>query len=148
MEVELIVLTPWPESLHIILLLWEIKLLLFVALLPGNYCCLYLHKGIFIFDPVTGNKQPFTIIDKEVNERLCLHGNTVNVYRNTPNTILLLGNHVYCYHLKEKQFSIVSEEKGINIIEGSLKAIACDGHSTYLNDIKHIYELDNHSNKS
>ena len=104
-------------------------------------------QGIFIFDPVTGNKQPFTIIDKEVNERLCLHGNTVNVYRNTPNTILLLGNHVYCYHLKEKQFSIVSEEKGINIIEGSLKAIACDGHSTYLNDIKHIYELDNHSNK-
>lgn len=68
-------------------------------------------QGIFIFDPVTGNKQPFTIIDKEVNERLCLHGNTVNVYRNTPNTILLLGNHVYCYHLKEKQFSIVSEEK-------------------------------------
>ena len=47
-------------------------------------------QGIFIFDPVTGNKQPFTIIDKEVNERLCLHGNTVNVYRNISPTR-------YCY---------------------------------------------------
>lgn len=103
-------------------------------------------QGIFTFDPLTGDKRPFTIINKEVNDRLCMHGNTVNVYQNTPNTILLLSNHVYYYYLQEKKFSIASEEKGIRIIEGSLKAITCNENYTYLNDIKHIYELDNHSN--
>lgn len=126
---------------------WGDKVTSICGFTSGKLLLSIFAEGIFVFDPMTGEKQPFVIVNKETNNRLCKHGNSVNIYQNTPNTLLLLSNHVYCYHLKEKKFSIVSEEKDINIIEGSLKAIAHSERYTYLNDIKHIYELDNNSNR-
>lgn len=99
-------------------------------------------QGIFIFDPATGAKHPFIIIDKETNNRLCNRGKTVNLFQNTAGNILLLGDHIYIYHIKDKKFSIATEEDGKDII-GVLLPIAQEGNYTYLSDSKSIYELDN-----
>lgn len=99
-------------------------------------------QGLFIFNPTTGEKQPFIIIDKETNKRLCNKGKTVNLYQNTPNDILLLADHMYIYHINNKKFSIATEEKGKEII-GTLLPITQKGNYTYLSDSKRIYELNN-----
>ena len=62
---------------------------------PGKLLISLFSKGVFVFNPATGEKQPFTIIDKETTTRLCNRGKSVNLYQNTPNTVLFLGDHIY-----------------------------------------------------
>jgi len=106
---------------------------------PGKLLISLFSKGVFVFNPATGEKQPFTIIDKETTTRLCNRGKSVNLYQNTPNTVLFLGDHIYQYHLKEKKFSTITEEEGKDIV-GTLVPFDHQENLTYINDIKHIYD--------
>lgn len=100
-------------------------------------------QGLFIFDTENGTKKPFTIVDEHINERLCHHGNSVFIYRNTPNSILFLADFVYWYDENTRTFSVIKEKNGVSIKIGSLVAVSGDSRYTYLKDIKNIYRLDN-----
>ena len=113
---------------------------------PGKLLISLFSKGVFVFNPATGEKQPFTIIDKETTTRLCNRGKSVNLYQNTPNIVLFLGDHIYQYHLKEKKFSTITEEEGKDIV-GTLVPFDHQENLTYINDIKHIYELDDQTSR-
>lgn len=91
---------------------WGDKVAFISGFTPGKLLISLFSKGVFVFNPATGEKQPFTIIDKETTTRLCNRGKSVNLYQNTPNTVLFLGDHIYQYHLKEKKFSTITEEEG------------------------------------
>ena len=78
--------------------------------------------------------------------RLGKRGKTVNLFSNNPHSILLLGDHVYQYDLKKHTFNIATEQEGLDII-GTFLPITNYGNYTYLNDIKHIYRLDNRTNR-
>ena len=86
------------------------------------------------------------IIDSETSMRLGKRGKTVNLFSNSPHSILLLGDHVYQYDLKKHTFNIATEQEGLDII-GTFLPITNYGNYTYLNDIKHIYRLDNRTNQ-
>lgn len=103
-------------------------------------------KGVFIFNTTTGNSHPLTIVNKEINDQLCFTGRAVNLYQNTPETVLLLGNHIYRYTLKTKVFNLVTEEEGHDIT-GVLLPIGTKIGQTYLHDQKRIYGLDHQKNK-
>lgn len=113
---------------------------------PGKLLISLFAQGPFIFNPSTNEKEPFTIVDKETTDRLCSRGKTVNLHQNTPHTVLILGEHIYQYHLEERSFSAIREEEGEEIV-GNLQPIANSQNHTYLNDNKHIYDLDNHTNQ-
>lgn len=126
---------------------WEDKVASICDFTPGKLLISLFSKGLFIFDPKTGEKQPFTIINATTNTYLCNRGRAVNLFRNSPNSILILGGeHVYQYDLKKRTFSIATEEEGEGII-GNILPIDNYQHDTYLNDIKHIYKLDNQENR-
>ena len=78
--------------------------------------------------------------------RLGKRGKTVNLFSNSPHSVLLLGDHVYQYDLKKQTFNIATEQEGLDII-GTFLPITNYGNYTYLNDIKHIYRLDNRTNR-
>ena len=119
---------------------WNDKIAFISGFTPGKLLISLFSKGVFIFNPATGEKQPFTIVDKETTTQLCNRGKSVNLYQNTPNTVLLLGDHVYQYHLKEKKFDKVTGEEGKSIV-GTLVPFKHENNRTYINDFKHIYEL-------
>lgn len=125
---------------------WNDKVASICGFTPGKLLISLFSQGVFIFNPVTGEKQPFMIIDPETTNRLCNRGKTVNLYQNTPHTILLLGDHVYQYDLKARTFSIAAEEEGEDIV-GILLPIASSNDHTYFSENKHIYELDNQSGR-
>lgn len=125
---------------------WGDKVAYITNFTPGKLLISLFSQGVFEFNPATGEKQPFTIIDKETTTRLCNRGKSVNLYRNTPSTVLLLGDHIYQYHLKDKTFSIITEEEGKDIV-GTLVPFRHDGNLTYINDFKHIYGLDNRTSQ-
>lgn len=125
---------------------WEDKVASICRFTPGKLLISLFSQGVFVFNPATGEKKPFTIIDPETTTRLCNRGKTVNLYQNSPNSVLFLGDHVYRYDLNKQVFSIATEQEGQKVIGTLLPITNHDGH-TYLNDTKHIYDLDNQTNR-
>ena len=125
---------------------WENKVASICGFTPGNLLISLFAEGLFVFNTSTGEKQPFIIIDKETNSQLCNRGKSVNLYQNSPNSVLLLGEHIYSYDLKEHKFQLIGEQEGEDIIGAPLPIANFQNH-TFLNDIKHIYDLDAHTNR-
>lgn len=98
-------------------------------------------KGIFFFDKESKKYQPLIIVNDSINTLLCQRGKNVNVFQKTPDTVLLLSESPYCYHLAKKQFTPIIPEKGIQI-NGILQPICNDSSRSFLHDSKHIYKLD------
>lgn len=103
-------------------------------------------KGLYVFDKPTGQYEPLKIKDKEVNRLLHYTGKTVNVYRYEPESVLLLGDHVYRYTIATGDIEAASEEEGTEIV-GTLIPVSHDMYSTYLFDLRHIYAFDNDANR-
>ena len=125
---------------------WEDKVASICQFTPGKLLISLFSQGVFIFNPATGEKQPFTIVDAKTTALLCNRGKAVNLLRNTHHNILFLGEHIYIYDLNTRTFSTVIEQEEQEII-GALLPIDNYKNITYLNDTKHIYELDNHTNR-
>ena len=98
-------------------------------------------KGIFFFDKDTKKYQPLIIVNDSINALLCQRGKNVNVFQNTPETVLLLSEYPYSYHLRKKQFTPIIP-KGKIQIDGILQPVCNDGSRSFLHDSKHIYKLD------
>lgn len=124
---------------------WNDKVASICRFTSGKLLVSLFSQGVFVFNPATGEKQPFTIIDTETTTRLCNRGKSVNLYQNTPHSLLLLGDHVYRYDLDKQTFSIASEQEGQEVI-GALLPVDNDRNYTYICDTKHIFELDNRTN--
>lgn len=125
---------------------WEEKIASICQFTPGKLLISLFSKGVFVFDPANGTKSPFTIMDAETNALLCNRGKSVNLFQNTPHSILLLGGeHVYLYDLHTHTFSIASEQEGEDIV-GNILPIANHQNHTYLHDNKQIICLNNESN--
>lgn len=137
---------PLTEKFTHYLSTWEDKVASICQFTPGKLLISLFSQGVFVFNPATGEKQPFTIIDDETTTRLCNRGKAVNLYQNSPDNVLLLGDHVYQYDLNKRTFRIATEQEGQDII-GALLPITNHGDYTYLNDTKRIYELDKRNNR-
>ncbi|NDV60458.1 response regulator [Bacteroides sp. 519] len=109
---------------------------------PGKLLFSAFSDGIYIFDTALGTKTPFTVIDEATTTNLCKHGNSVYLYRNAPDQVLLLGDHVYVYNLKQQTFTIATEQPEGLIYWGTLQAIDSKEDCTYLFDFKRLYKLD------
>ena len=108
---------------------------------PGKLLMSAFAEGLFVFDTKTGQKIPFDVIDEATTQTISQHGYSVYLHRNTPNTILLLSNHVYIYNVASRTFSIAVEEKDNPVNWGTLQAIFSEKDRTYLFDSKRIYEM-------
>ena len=102
-------------------------------------------EGLFLFNLHTERLQPFTLVNEKTTARLCQHGHSVNLYQDSPHTILFLADHVYIYHLSNHTFTIAHEEQPISW--GSLHPIATTVEHTYLCDMRRIYRLDKASER-
>lgn len=137
---------PLTEKFTHYLSTWEDKVASICQFTPDKLLISLFSQGVFVFNPSTGEKQPFTIIDDETTTRLCNRGKAVNLYQNSPDNVLLLGDHVYQYDLNKRTFRIATEQEGQDII-GALLPITNHENYTYLNDTKRIYQLDKRNNR-
>ena len=137
---------PLTEKFTHYLSTWEDKVASICQFTPDKLLISLFSQGVFVFNPSTGEKQPFTIIDDETTTRLCNRGKAVNLYQNSPDNVLLLGDHVYQYDLHKRTFRIATEQEGQDII-GALLPITNHEDYTYLNDTKRIYQLDKRNNR-
>lgn len=99
------------------------------------------NKGLFFFDKVTGECRPLTIVNDSINATLCQRGKAVNLLQNTPETVLLLSESPYNYHLIRKTFTPITLDSHTRIV-GILLPISNDNTNSFLYDYKHIFRLD------
>lgn len=126
-------------------LTWGEKVVSISGFTPNELLLSLFNKGIYIFNKATGTSRPLTIVNKQINDQLCLKGKTVHIHRNTDETVLMMGKHIYRYTIRSKQFDRVTEEKGIDIL-GTPYLIGTIQNRTYLYDSRHIYRLDHQDN--
>lgn len=126
---------------------WGDKVASIVPFTPGKLLISIFAQGIFVFDPITGKKQPFLIVDKKTTSQLCKRGTTVNLYRNTPNSVLFLGEDIYNYRLDDHSFHIFHKEKGNKGMRGAVLPIVHEKGKTYLSCANSIHELNDDSHQ-
>lgn len=99
-------------------------------------------KGLFLFDKKTGIKRPFELEIPSIEYRLKYSGLSVNVYQDSPSSVLILSNPIYRYHLDTKQAELIQTPQGV-----SLSTMICpimqDDSCTYVNDMNSIYYIRN-----
>lgn len=138
---------PATKKFHHVLSTWGDKVSSITGVDKRHLLISLFSKGLFFFDKQTESYQPFIIVNDSINTLLCKRGKTVNVFRNTPETILLLSETPYSYHFIRKEFTLVSPDKHAREIIGTLLPICQNGLVSYLHDFKHIYRIDSRKNQ-
>lgn len=119
----------------------EDKITSICGFIPGKLLVSAFAEGVFIFDIATGTMTPFCVVDEATTQTISQHGYSVYLHQNTPNTVLILSNHVYIYNLSDRSFQIAEEDKNEPIMWGTLQAIVSEEGRTYLFDSKRIYVM-------
>ena len=138
---------PATGKFHHILSTWEEKVASITGMDKDHLLVSLFSQGLFIFHKETHRYQPLVIINDSINDILCHRGKTVNVYQNTPETILMLSETPYKYHIGKKQFIPITKGKGITDIVGTLLPINSTGEDCYLHDLEHIYKINSSLNE-
>ena len=138
---------PATGKFHHILSTWEEKVASITGMDKDHLLVSLFSQGLFIFHKETHRYQPLVIINDSINDILCHRGKTVNVYQNTPETILMLSETPYKYHIGKKQFIPITKGKGITDIVGTLLPINSTGEDCYLHDLEHIYQINSSLNE-
>ena len=103
-------------------------------------------KGLFLFNKSTGHIRPFIIMNKEMNDKTCVNGFSVNIQKIANNKILLSAQHLFLYDIPTQQFSIVAT-MGKDYMRNSPLFIASSGTKTYLADLNGLCEYDDSNRK-
>ena len=103
---------PATGKFHHILSTWEEKVASITGMDKKHLLVSLFSQGLFVFHKETHRYQPLVIINDSINDILCHRGKTVNVYQNTPETILMLSETPYKYHIGKKQFIPITKGKG------------------------------------
>ena len=138
---------PATGKFHHILSTWEEKVASITGMDKNHLLASLFSQGLFVFHKETHRYQPLVIINDSINDILCHRGKTVNVYQNTPETILMLSETPYKYHIGKKQFIPITKGKGITDIVGALLPINSTGEDCYLHDLEHIYKINSSLNE-
>lgn len=104
------------------------------------------NTGSFLLDKKTETYHPFIIVNDSINKYLYHRGKSVNVYQNSPESILILTDFLYHYNIKTHSFREIKVDK-TNPIYGILLPICKNANFTYLNDMKTIYAFNSHTHR-
>ena len=138
---------PATGKFHHILSTWEEKVASITDMDKDRLLISLFSKGLFVFHKKSQTYQPLIIVNDSINDILCHRGKTVNVYQDTPETILMLSETPYKYHTGKKQFTPITKGKGVTDIIGTLLPIDCIGDDCYLHDLEHIYKINSRLNE-
>ena len=138
---------PATGKFHHILSTWEEKVASITGMDKDHLLLSLFSKGLFVFNKKDNTYRPLLIINDSINHAFCHQGKTVNICRNTPETILLLSEMPYSYHIGTKRFTPVLKGKGVTELNGTLLPIGCEGEDCYMHDLKHIYLINARRNE-
>lgn len=110
-------------------------------LAPGKLLLSVLNEGLRVFDTATGRTTPLLMKDTNTHNKAFLRGNGVYVWRNTPETILILASHLYVYHIPTGSFTQVEEKEDHMIYNGTLKMVCTTDNVSYLSDRRRLYRF-------
>lgn len=96
-------------------------------------------KGIFAFDKQSGRLRRLPDINRVVDQEALYSRKSINLYRESPSTILLLSSYLFRYDLATRQ--AVELHSGQQRAEGVLMAMEQDNDYTYLYDMRRLYRL-------
>ncbi|MGP1538245.1 two-component regulator propeller domain-containing protein [Bacteroides pyogenes] len=122
------------------------KVVSIVAYTPDELLFFSFNRGLFVFNKHTGQMRPFMLMDKEMNNKTCINGFSVNIQRIAEHKILFSAQHIFVYDTRTRKFDIVASMRK-DYERNSPLVIKTVGTQTYLSDLKNICVYDS-SDKS
>lgn len=114
---------------------------------PQELILSFFGKGLYRFHTKTKELTPFTLIDKQNDERIYHLGLAVNMNKVSENKIHFLADDVYTYDIKKKALSrITLTNPSPDMLVSSLQVASNNGNHTYLFSAKQLFETDNTNN--
>ncbi|WP_455584725.1 hybrid sensor histidine kinase/response regulator transcription factor [Bacteroides sp.] len=104
----------------------------------------FFSKDLFLFDKRNGRLKPFHIDNEEIRNQIRYSGKALNVYQDSPGSVLLLGRHVYRYDIASGEVNSIEEE---DEVFGTVLPISHTSKATYFFDSRRIYVLDHSIDK-
>lgn len=99
------------------------------------------NEGLFILDKRSGQIRPFMLVNKEVNEEMCLNGYSVNIKRLPNNKLIFSSQQIFSYDTKTHKFEKIATV-GQEYVRNSPIVIGTKDHNIYFLDLKNICEYD------
>ncbi|MGM9760055.1 MAG: response regulator [Parabacteroides sp.] len=102
-------------------------------------------KGMILFDTRTHQRTPILIMDEQTNAQCIGLGNDIPVWKNTPETMVMLTNQVFIYHFKENRFSLADwypSHDSVWMSAGTVRMISSHKDFSYISDRKKVFKLD------
>ncbi len=134
------------KKFHHVLSTWKEKIPSITGIDNKRLLVSFFSKGLFFFDKQNETCQPLIIVNDSINAIICQRGKSVNVFQNTPETVLLLSEFPYSYHIVRKEFTPIASPQQLKEIIGPLQPICRKESISYLHDSKHIYRIDSRKN--
>lgn len=97
-------------------------------------------KGLFLFNKKTGTKRPFLDDIPSLNKRLKYTGLSVNVFQETPHSVLIFSNPVYRYDIRKDELQVIEKPDSIEL-NTMISTIKQNEKGIYLHDLYHIYRI-------
>lgn len=125
---------------------WGDKIVSICNLNPNELVVSVFSENLFIINKQSGEKRSFSRLPSKLINIIRYSGQPVNLYKDTPHSILILSPLIYRYEIQKKEFNPIHYDTDIQI-KGMLTAITHDSIYTYFNDPYHIYQLNRKTNK-
>lgn len=97
-------------------------------------------KGLFLLDKNTGKKSPFYLDIPSLDYRLKYSGLSVNVYQDTPSSVLIFSNPIYRYHIDSGKIEEIENPEGAKLSTMISPIFQCDS-CTFVNDYYSVYYI-------
>lgn len=97
-------------------------------------------KGVYLFDKRNGSFQSFPFHEFNLKQQMLYKGKTVNLYKESDHTILLLADKIYRYNLEKKSLSEIINRDD-QYLSAAVLAIDNINENLYIHDERGIYSL-------
>lgn len=97
-------------------------------------------KGLFLINKDTGIKRPFLDNIENLNQRLKYSGLSVNIFQETPHSILIFNNPIYRYDIRSNQLIPIKKPASLEL-NTMICPIKQNEKAIYLHDLYNIYRI-------
>ena len=97
-------------------------------------------KGLFLINKDTGVKRPFLDNIESLNQRLKYSGLSVNIFQETPHSILIFSNPIYRYDIRSNQLIPIKKPASLEL-NTMICPIKQNEKAIYLHDLYNIYRI-------
>lgn len=119
---------------------WGDKIVSICGYNPDELLISVFSKGLFLLNKETGIKRPFLESIPSLNQRLKYSGLSVNVFQESPHSVLIFSNPIYRYDILDNKLQVIKNPNSVEL-NTMISVIKQNEKGIYIHDLYNIYRI-------